>query len=149
MEANNSCSMICDRVYHLPSLTPPWTIRMTQEIEAKVTHIGDLESEGSIAGDTKSSSTRVQQRQSHRDEDDKIIVFRSMHVTPGNGANTSKIREPGRKDLSTVWTCCQCKSSNMTAMAPERCPICGHGRCSSCYDVPFTSSKRIPKVSYS
>lgn len=31
-----------------------------------------------------------------------------------------------------VWTCCQCRGTISTAIAPERCPRCKHTRCISC-----------------
>ena len=31
-----------------------------------------------------------------------------------------------------VWVCCQCKSANLAANSPERCPVCSHYQCSMC-----------------
>lgn len=31
-----------------------------------------------------------------------------------------------------VWVCCQCKSANLAANSPERCPVCAHFQCSIC-----------------
>ena len=31
-----------------------------------------------------------------------------------------------------AWECCACKASNTLTLAPTRCPLCPHKRCSSC-----------------
>lgn len=31
-----------------------------------------------------------------------------------------------------VWTCCQCRNSNLDANAPDRCPTCSHFKCQQC-----------------
>ena len=41
--------------------------------------------------------------------------------------------------MNDVWTCCQCKASNLTENADKRCPVCEHTRCGDCHEgrLPF------------
>ena len=31
-----------------------------------------------------------------------------------------------------VWVCCQCNGPNLIPLMDEKCPVCGHDRCSMC-----------------
>ena len=53
----------------------------------------------------------------------------SPHEHHINGFNNATIITNTVED---VWTCCQCSAENLTANAPERCPICAHFKDDSC-----------------
>lgn len=45
--------------------------------------------------------------------------------------------------MADVWSCCQCKVSNLVAIAPA-CPNCDHKRCDSCRIGPPTQDSPSP-----
>ena len=136
--------MICDRIYHLRNLGHIWTVRTARESNAKVACIDDLENECSNTQQNQAMQKDQGQQQDLDDGggEDERISFQNMHVTPRNVANTCWTTPSGFPEHLGVWTCCQCRSSRLTATFADRCPVCNHLRCSNCYDMPCSSTKR-------
>ena len=42
-----------------------------------------------------------------------------------------------------VWTCCQCKATNLIALA-TKCPLCAHTRCDNCRRGPPSRNDPAP-----
>jgi hypothetical protein len=50
---------------------------------------------------------------------------------------TLKPPTPPRTDPAPgSWVCCECRTTNNSALSPTRCPLDGHYKCTRCYVYP-------------
>ena len=59
--------------------------------------------------------------------------FHRTHVHVNTNFNKLSTSNNSFQRMSAaLWTCCQSGDVNTCALAPERCPVCGHTRCEQC-----------------